>query len=160
MTKEELIALRTKYQLTQTGMADALGLSVRTYQGYEAGRSPVPEIVAKCAPGYLADLFGEEITRRAYLWRYGLYRHNDKNGLAFSEREYSDGGMAHNAARDLLYRICGAQKPFLWFDDNATRTAWVVAPTPAYSPAEAAEVYRALREQNAIPAPPPNITTM
>lgn len=44
-TPDQIKALREKANHTQQSMADALGLSLRTYQRYEGGEVPVSKVV-------------------------------------------------------------------------------------------------------------------
>jgi transcriptional regulator with XRE-family HTH domain len=44
MTAEELVALRKSLGLTQTEMAELMGMKTRAFQEIENGRSPVREI--------------------------------------------------------------------------------------------------------------------
>lgn len=42
MTPDAMRAARNRLQLTQTGLAERLGLHIRTIAGYERGQNPIP----------------------------------------------------------------------------------------------------------------------
>lgn len=60
---ERIAALRRARNVTQTQLAEALGVSQQTVQAYEAGRRRIPvsalPVVARTLSATLEDLFGE-----------------------------------------------------------------------------------------------------
>ena len=67
MTAEELVALRKSLGLTQSEMAELMGMKTRAFQEIENGRSPVREIhrlAAERGALHLAAERGEPIGRK------------------------------------------------------------------------------------------------
>lgn len=56
MTAEELKGRRSALGLSQSEFADLLPMSVRTYQGWESGRFPVPPFIGRLLASVEADL--------------------------------------------------------------------------------------------------------
>lgn len=59
MTPEQLRAARESLALTQTDVATALGVDLRTYQRWESGEAPVPRWVSRRAATMVHRLLDE-----------------------------------------------------------------------------------------------------
>lgn len=65
VTSEQLRAARESLGLTQTEVANALGVDLRTYQRWESGEAPVPRWVSRKAATMVHRLLDEASHERA-----------------------------------------------------------------------------------------------
>jgi len=66
LSSDALRAIRTRLHLTQTGLADALGVHLRTVKHWELGTRPIPAIVWVACRALLHETAPEPDIKEGY----------------------------------------------------------------------------------------------